>query len=105
MAKQQPCFSDPVSCDAPYALCSAAPMKVIISKGQGSQSAAAPVESDDDFPLFASQEEEEQFIADKKELADNGLLQKKVSILMEKSEKGQSRALQTRSTIPARNEK
>ena len=36
------------------------------------------VESDDDFPLFASQEEEEQFIADKKELAYNGLLQKKI---------------------------
>jgi hypothetical protein len=39
------------------------------------------------------------------ETGKNGLLQKKVSILMEKSEKGQSRALQTRSTIPAKNEK
>jgi hypothetical protein len=83
MAKQQPFFSDPVSCDAPYALPSAAPMKLIISKGQGSNSAlaAAPVESDDDFPLFASQEEAEQFLADKKELADNGLLQKKNSLI------------------------
>lgn len=67
--------------DALYALRSAAPIKETLLKGKGSQ-AAVPFDSDDDFPLLATKEEKEAFIADKTKLAAvNGLLRLKNSLI------------------------
>lgn len=70
---------------APFASCLAAPVKEPLLKGQ---EASAPVDSDDDFPLLATKEEKEAFIADKKSLnlVDNNLLRQK-NLLISKYEK------------------
>ena len=85
MAQQGAGYCESDYRQAPYASCLAALVKETLLKGQA---ASALVDSDEDFPLFATKEKKEAFIADKKNLnlVDNNLLRQK-NLLISKHEK------------------